>query len=110
MTLRQGWQYLVMPLSGAFCLVQDKTSGQYELEPAAAMGCKYHDFTRHDVFSCFHKRSDNAAVVMIGASLCITRLATSAPHVASAIAHAAAVHESGHQGEWPGFEYAQVTA
>ena len=39
------------------------------------MGCKYHDFTRHDVFSCFHKRSDNAAVVMIGVCLCITWLA-----------------------------------
>jgi hypothetical protein len=55
--------------SGNFAMVQDKATGQYELEPAAAMGCKYHDFTRHDVFSCFHKRSDNAAVVMIGACL-----------------------------------------
>lgn len=54
-------------MEGKVRLVQDKATGQYELEPAAAMGCKYHDFTRHDVFSCFHKRSDNAAVVMIGA-------------------------------------------
>lgn len=38
------------------------------------MGCKYHEFSRQDVFSCFHKRSDNAAIVMIGASqaACVT--------------------------------------
>ncbi len=29
------------------------------------MGCRYHEFTRQEVFQCLHRKSDNAAIVMV---------------------------------------------
>ena len=47
---------------------QDKASGQYELN-TDKMGCRYHEFSRQEVFQCMHKRTDNSAIVMIGARM-----------------------------------------
>ncbi len=49
-------------------LAQDKATGQFQLN-TEAMGCRYHQFSRQEVFQCFHKRTDNAGIVMIGAFL-----------------------------------------